>query len=85
MASAEWVIRAEERAENGRKFDGVLAVEDFLWMHLPCGKSVVRENMGTVNSTETDPSSGDPKPIFRSRLHCNRDNVSSAVEEFQGK
>ncbi len=37
--------RAKVRAERDRKLNG-LEIDDFAWLHLACGKSVVEEQVG---------------------------------------
>lgn len=76
--------RIQEKLEADRKLDGKLPLENFGWIHLPC-EAVVKQDLGTVNSSEVDSASGDLKPIFRAQLHCNKHNVSSRIEEICGE
>jgi hypothetical protein len=78
---APWAKRVIERVENDRKFlDNKDSVEDFGWLHLPCGDAVVTWEY-TVNSKKIDPASGDPNPIHMFKKHCDLHNVSSVGEE----
>lgn len=72
--------KALEVTEKQRKLDGVLSIEDFGWIHLPCD-GVVVQNLPPLNSDKVDPATADMLPVFRSRLHCNKHNVSSLPEE----
>jgi hypothetical protein len=76
MATAEWVERAYTKRNNELKENGINQ-HDFLWLHLNHG---VEEKIIPVNSTEADPSTGDPEPVFGKQLFCPIDNVTSAIE-----
>jgi hypothetical protein len=82
---APWVQRTKKRAENDRALlDGVDTVEDFGWLHLPCGDAVVEQEY-TISSAKVDLATADPKPILMFRKHCNIHNVSSIGEEIKGE
>jgi hypothetical protein len=80
-----WVERVIKRTENDRKnLDGVDSVKGFGRLHLHCGSAVVKVE-SVVNSSEVDPATGDPKPVFMVKLYCRRHSVSSRIEEFRGE
>ncbi len=73
-----------ETNKANRHLDEKFDVEYFGTLHLPCN-AVILENLPTVNSAQTDPATGDLKPLFRYKLTCTKDHVSSLPEETVGQ
>lgn len=83
IPNLEFVRSVVIAAEEQKSLDGVLPFDDFRLTHLSCG--VVEETLPTINSDKVDPVTSDLLPIFRSRLHCNKHNVSSLPQELEGE
>jgi len=56
-------------------------VERFLWLHAGCD---VQLKIKTLNSSEVDPSTGDPKPMIKEFFECSPHHVQSASRDILG-
>jgi hypothetical protein len=56
-----------------------VGIERFLLLHAGCNVAPKTE---VLNSAEVDPSTGDPKPIFKEYFVCNVHNVRSASRDI---
>ena len=60
-----------------------LSWEAFRWLHAGCSVKVL--DLPTTNSSETDPATGDLKPIFSQQLYCVNHGKRSAVHGSVGQ
>jgi hypothetical protein len=80
--SSELLDKTVKRWEEMRHVSDV-DYEKFAWLHAACEGQVVPERT-VVNSTKTDPASGDPIPRYEEWLRCNEHNVVSAPIVVEG-
>lgn len=57
-------------------------VTKFMSIHRYCR---VEEESDVINSIQTDPSTADPKPVFRKWLHCVDHDASGPIEQTEGE